>query len=78
MVNIDIPRNYTFSPSDGTPHLTINREALIDLDSSNAFEGMSSSLGPLSSRLTMFKVLRSFLKYGSMLPPKASIALWLH
>lgn len=41
MVNIDIPKNYTASPSSfiGTPHLTINREATIDLDSSNAFEG---------------------------------------
>ncbi|KAI9744202.1 MAG: spermidine resistance protein [Claussenomyces sp. TS43310] len=39
MVNFDIPSQYTFSPSEGTPHLTINREATIDLDSSNAFEG---------------------------------------
>ncbi|TVY81102.1 S-adenosylmethionine decarboxylase proenzyme, partial [Lachnellula suecica] len=39
MVNLDIPSQYTFSPSEGTPHLTINREATIDLDSSNAFEG---------------------------------------
>lgn len=40
MVNLEIPSQYTFSPSEGTPHLTINREATIDLDSSNAFEGM--------------------------------------
>ncbi|KAI9829677.1 MAG: hypothetical protein M1819_006048 [Sarea resinae] len=41
MVNIEIPKHYTASPSSfsGTPHLTINREATIDLDSSNAFEG---------------------------------------
>lgn len=39
MVNFDIPSQYTFSPSEGTPQLTINREATIDLDSSNAFEG---------------------------------------
>lgn len=39
MVNLEIPSEYTFSPSEGTPHLTINREATIDLDSSNAFEG---------------------------------------
>ncbi|KAF2455452.1 S-adenosylmethionine decarboxylase [Lineolata rhizophorae] len=41
MVNIEIPQNYVASPSSiaGTPHLTINREATIDLDSSNAFEG---------------------------------------
>lgn len=39
MVNFDIPSQYTFSPSEGTPHLTINREATVDLDSSNAFEG---------------------------------------
>jgi S-adenosylmethionine decarboxylase len=43
MVNIEIPKHYTHSPSShaGTPHLTINREATIDLDSSNAFEGPS-------------------------------------
>ncbi|KAJ9660612.1 spermidine resistance protein [Coniosporium apollinis] len=41
MVNTEIPRHYTASPSSypGTPHLTINREATIDLDSTNAFEG---------------------------------------
>ncbi|KAK8209046.1 spermidine resistance protein [Zalaria obscura] len=41
MVNIDIPPHYTGSPSShvGTPHLTINREATVDLDSTNAFEG---------------------------------------
>ncbi|KAI9822636.1 MAG: spermidine resistance protein [Pycnora praestabilis] len=41
MVNIEIPYNYTASPTSvsGTPHLTINREATLDLDSSNAFEG---------------------------------------
>ena len=41
MVNFDIPKHYTASPSSltGTPHLTINREATQDLDSSNAFEG---------------------------------------
>lgn len=41
MVNIDIPTHYTGSPSsfNGTPHLTINREATVDLDSSSAFEG---------------------------------------
>ncbi|KAI1353940.1 S-adenosylmethionine decarboxylase [Xylaria sp. FL0043] len=39
MVNFDIPTNYTFSPSEGTPHLTINHDVAADLDSSNAFEG---------------------------------------
>lgn len=41
MVNTEIPKNYTASPSSltGTPHLTINREVAFDLDSSNAFEG---------------------------------------
>ncbi|KAF1996962.1 S-adenosylmethionine decarboxylase [Amniculicola lignicola CBS 123094] len=44
MVNVEIPeipKHYTASPSShiGTPHLTINKEATIDLDSSNAFEG---------------------------------------
>ena len=41
MVNIDIPHNYTASPSSfsGTPHLTINRDVTADLDSTNAFEG---------------------------------------
>ncbi|KYK60844.1 S-adenosylmethionine decarboxylase [Drechmeria coniospora] len=39
MVNLSVPRNYTFSPSDGTPHLTINHDVAADLDSTNAFEG---------------------------------------
>ncbi|KAI1312944.1 S-adenosylmethionine decarboxylase [Xylaria venustula] len=39
MVNLDIPTNYTFSPSEGTPHLTINHDVAADLDSSSAFEG---------------------------------------
>ena len=41
MVNTGIPKNYTASPSSfsGTPHLTINRDVTIDLDSTNAFEG---------------------------------------
>ncbi|KAI1120069.1 S-adenosylmethionine decarboxylase [Nemania abortiva] len=39
MVNLNIPTNYTFSPSEGTPHLTINHDVAADLDSSNAFEG---------------------------------------
>ena len=41
MVNIEIPKHYTTSPSsyNGTPHLTINHDATIDLDSTNSFEG---------------------------------------
>jgi S-adenosylmethionine decarboxylase len=41
MVNIGIPANYTTSLStfSGTPSLTINHNAALDLDSSNAFEG---------------------------------------
>ncbi|KAI1505706.1 S-adenosylmethionine decarboxylase [Biscogniauxia marginata] len=39
MVNLEVPTNYTFSPSEGTPHLTINHEVAADLDSSSAFEG---------------------------------------
>lgn len=41
MVNTEIPKGYTFSPSScsGTPLVTINREATIDLDSTNSFEG---------------------------------------
>ncbi|KAL3959253.1 hypothetical protein ACCO45_007415 [Purpureocillium lilacinum] len=39
MVNLSVPKNYTFSPSEGTPHLTINHDVAADLDSSGAFEG---------------------------------------
>jgi len=41
MVNTEIPNTYTASPSSfsGTPHLTINRDVTIDLDSTNSFEG---------------------------------------
>lgn len=43
MVYIGIPQHYTASPSSfmATPSLTINHEATQDLDSTNAFEGMS-------------------------------------
>lgn len=45
MVNTEIPKHYTASPSSfgGTPHLTINRDVTIDLDSINAFEGKRKS-----------------------------------
>ncbi|OAA34121.1 S-adenosylmethionine decarboxylase proenzyme [Metarhizium rileyi] len=39
MVNLSVPKDYTFSPSSATPHLTINHDVAADLDSSNAFEG---------------------------------------
>lgn len=41
MVNTEIPKHYTASPSSygGTPHLTINHDVAADLDSTNAFEG---------------------------------------
>lgn len=41
MVNTEIPKHYTASPSSyiGTPHLTIHKDATLDLDSTNAFEG---------------------------------------
>lgn len=41
MVSFSVPSNYTFSPSEATPHLTINHDVVADLDSSNAFEGLS-------------------------------------
>ena len=43
MVNPVIPSDYTFSPSEGTPHLTINHDVAADLDSTNAFEGNLTS-----------------------------------
>ncbi|KAG5938723.1 hypothetical protein E4U59_003596 [Claviceps monticola] len=39
MFNCSVPKDYTFSPSSATPHLTINHDVAADLDSSNAFEG---------------------------------------
>jgi S-adenosylmethionine decarboxylase len=39
MVSLENPERFTFSPSKGTPNLTINHEATVDLDSTNAFEG---------------------------------------
>jgi hypothetical protein len=46
MVATEIPKHYTASPSSyvGIPQLTINKEATIDLDSTNAFEGMYADL----------------------------------
>jgi S-adenosylmethionine decarboxylase len=51
MVYIGIPQNYTTSPSSfiGTPSLTINHEAVVDLDSSNAFEGRLHCVLSISS-----------------------------
>jgi hypothetical protein len=54
MVNFEIPSSHTLSASEGTPHLTINREATIDLDSSNAFEGMDAFVNPHILVLTSF------------------------
>lgn len=39
MVDLSVPKSYTLSPSEGTPHLTINHHVAADLDSTNAFEG---------------------------------------
>lgn len=42
MVYAGIPNHYTGSPSSYVaPSLTINHEATVDLDSTNAFEGQS-------------------------------------
>lgn len=49
MINIEIPNHHTVS-SEGTPHLTINHEATVDLDSSSAFEGENLN----SKRFTFF------------------------
>ncbi|KFA75897.1 hypothetical protein S40288_09683 [Stachybotrys chartarum IBT 40288] len=39
MVNLSVPNDYTFSPSEATPQLTINHDVAAELDSTNAFEG---------------------------------------
>ncbi|KAL3423133.1 adenosylmethionine decarboxylase [Phlyctema vagabunda] len=39
MVNLEASSENILSPADATPQLTINHEATVDLDSSNAFEG---------------------------------------
>ena len=71
MVNIEIPRQYTASPSSfiGTPHLTINCKATIDLDSTNAFEGMFHILYEIFilTLANINKGLRNYWKYGSVL-----------
>lgn len=61
MVSIDIPQQYTASPSShvGTPHLTINKEATIDLDSTNAFEGRDCLWRFGEHALTLFQAPRS-------------------
>lgn len=78
MVYIGIPKNYTASPSSfaGTPSLTINHAAAQDLDSSNAFEGMSLFLHCvqlLELRVNgSTKVLKSFWRSGLHRP----LSLW--
>lgn len=44
MLSRSVPSGYTFSPSEATPHLTINHDVAADLDSSNAFEGLYPSV----------------------------------
>lgn len=63
MVNIEIPRKYTASPSSfiGTPHLTINCKATIDLDSTNAFEGMF--LVPFQTISTLANISKGLKSY---------------
>lgn len=62
MVNIDIPKHYTASPSSfgGTPYLTINRDVTVDLDSTNAFEGMSVRVEPSYFPLTINRAREAF------------------
>jgi hypothetical protein len=43
MIDIAGTPTNTVLASEGTPQLTINHEAIVDLDSSNAFEGMNIS-----------------------------------
>jgi S-adenosylmethionine decarboxylase len=54
MVATEIPKHYTASPSShiGTPHLTINKEATENLDSSSAFEGKHDGGHIVCPRLT--------------------------
>ena len=62
MVDIDIPKNYTASPSSfsGTPHLTINRDVTVDFDSSNAFEGMTGEdSNSEAAQLTYFRARKA-------------------
>lgn len=47
MLSRSVPSGFTFSPSEATPHLTINHDVAADLDSSNAFEGLYPSSCPL-------------------------------
>lgn len=62
MVNTEIPKNYTESPSSfgGTPHLTINRDVTLDLDSSSAFEGMLIMLLPAWQDTDLTQGLKSY------------------
>ena len=55
MLTSEIPKQYTTSPSSfsGTPHLTINREITVDLDSTHAFEGNIENPITVRSSLTI-------------------------
>lgn len=39
MINFEVPTAASFNPSEATPHRSINHDVVVDLDSSNAFEG---------------------------------------
>lgn len=62
MLNTEIPKQYTTSPSSfsGTPHLTINREITVDLDSTHAFEGNIKNPITVRCSLTITQAPRNY------------------
>lgn len=75
MGHIGIPKNYTASPSSfGGTSLTINYDATQDLDSSNAFEGLSmKSFFACSNANFLNQALRSCSRYGLRHPPPSLV-----
>ena len=83
MVNTEIPKTYTASPSSysGTPYLTINHEATVNLDSSSAFEGNRSTLDLHHQALLILqragKALRNMVQRLSIIFTNSRCACWL-
>ena len=69
MVSQSVPKNYTFSPAEGTPHLTINHDVAAELDSSNAFEGtfVTGLVRVIDDAKFLLQDPRSYSRFGS--PP---------
>lgn len=63
------PAEQRLTPPQGTPHLTINHEATVDLDSTNAFEGKPTYNISTVIETDLSQAQKNFSKSGLLHPP---------